>query len=83
VTPEEIGARLEPGQPPLRVGELAELVGYSERWVQKLMDEKILIFVQVRPGTERRVPVEAAARLAAQLRLIASSAREPLDDPER
>lgn len=58
--------RLESGQP-LRVGQVAELVGYSVRYVQKLIEQGELGYVQREPGAERRVPVQEAKRLAADL----------------
>lgn len=64
-------ARLQPGLPPLRVGELARLTGYSLRYVQKCMECGVLDFVQ--PGgrdCERRIPVHAAAKLCRELGLM-------------
>jgi excisionase family DNA binding protein len=63
--------RLESGRPPLRVSELARLVGYSDRWIQKCLDAGALGYVQPGgAGRERRVPVSEATRLARDLRVL-------------
>jgi hypothetical protein len=64
--------RLRDGQPPLRVSQVAASIGYSDRFVQKLMDVGALAFVET-PGSmvgrrpERRVPVAEVRRLRLQL----------------
>jgi hypothetical protein len=62
-----IAERLRPGAPPLRVSEVARLIGYSPRGVQKLMEAGAVRFVQVHEDAERRVPVDEAARLAREM----------------
>lgn len=63
-----IADRLRLGQP-LRVGELAGAVGYSSRYLQKLMTAGTLPFVQRCPGSERRIPCADAVALAESLGL--------------
>lgn len=68
---DHVADRLAVGRPPLRVSELASIVGYSDRWLRKLMDAGILTYVQPGgAGTERRVPAFEAARLARELKIL-------------
>ncbi len=60
-------ARLAEGQPSLRVGQVAAIIGYSDRYVRKLFDSGVLKGVRLAEGTERRVPVDEVRRLARQL----------------
>lgn len=60
--------RLHAGKP-LRVGEVAELTGFSSSWVKKCMGAGALRFVQAHEGGERRVPVSEAKRLMESLGL--------------
>lgn len=62
--------RLREGEPPLRVGELADLIGYSPRGVQRLMDKGALPFVRLHEDGERRIPVAEAAQLARHLGVL-------------
>ena len=66
-------ARLEDGQPPMRVGEVAAIIGYSVRYVQKLVDAEVVMAVRMPEGTERRVPVHEVRRLAHQLHVAVST----------
>jgi hypothetical protein len=59
--------RLVDGQPPLRVSEVATRIGYSDRFVQKLMRAGAVSFVQAPCSPERRVPVREVRRLMIQL----------------
>lgn len=65
-----VTARLAAGQPPLRVGELATLLGYSRETVRKWLDAGVVEAVRGPDGGERRVPVGAALRLAQDLRVV-------------
>jgi hypothetical protein len=62
--------RLQAGRPPLRVSEFAEMAGYSTPTIRKLLDTQALAGVSM-PGTsERRIPVDEARRVLADLRVI-------------
>lgn len=65
---DRIRARLAEGQPPLRVHELAGIIGYSRRYIQKLLDSDTLRHVGL--GEERRIPVQEATRLARDLGIL-------------
>jgi hypothetical protein len=67
---DRIAQRLQEGGPPLRVSELAAIIGYSARGVQKLMEAGAVRFVQVHKDAERRIPVTEAVRLARDLGLL-------------
>lgn len=71
--------RLQPGQPPLRLGDLARLSGYSTVTIAKYLDTGALAYVTLPPPVklgrrprrgERRIPVEAAAALLRSLQII-------------
>ena len=62
--------RLAPGSPPLRMHELADLTGFSTEYFRKLREAGSLVVVVAPGGTERRVPVQEAERIARDLRLI-------------
>lgn len=57
--------RLRDGQPPLRTGELAELIGYSVTTVRKFVEAETIRTVGL--TRERRVPVAEARRLCGDL----------------
>jgi excisionase family DNA binding protein len=63
-------ARIAEGAPPLRVSEVASMTGYSVRFVRKLIEAGTLATVCPPGGSERRVPVQEARKLAAALRLL-------------
>lgn len=65
---DRVRERLADGQPPLRLGELAGLTGYSRRYLQKLMDAGLIDHVGL--GEERRIPVQEALRMARDLRIL-------------
>lgn len=67
---DQIAARLAAGQPPLRISELARLIGFSREYVRKAIDAGAIEAVQLRGCTERRVPVQEAVRLARELRVV-------------
>jgi excisionase family DNA binding protein len=53
------------GGAPLRLGELAKLLGFSREHVRKLADAGVVKAIRAeRPGAHRRVDVEEAARFA-------------------
>ena len=62
--------RLKPGQPPLRVSELARLSGYSVWFIRKLFISGSLAYVSWAGTKERRIPVDAAAGLLKDLHVI-------------
>jgi len=64
-----VNDRLADGKPPLRVSEVAEIIDYSSRFVQKLMDCDALASVRLPDSTERRIPTEEVCRLREQLGL--------------
>ena len=57
--------RLREGAPPLRVSELAELVGVSRGYIHKLIDSGGLDVGRV--GRDFRIPIREAARLAREI----------------
>jgi excisionase family DNA binding protein len=65
---DRIAARLEPGQPPVRQGDLADMLGCSTRWLRKLLDAGTIKPAMI--GEERRIPVQEAAKLARDAGLI-------------
>jgi len=60
--------RLERGQPPLRVGELAEFAGYDPITIRKLMREGVVASVGL--TGEKRIPVAEARRILVELRVL-------------
>lgn len=62
---DRIAERLRLGQP-LRVGELADVTGWSVRTLQKLMEQGGLSYVQIAPGSERRIPIDEVRRIASE-----------------
>lgn len=62
---DRISERLRQGQP-LRVGELANVTGWSVRTLQKLMEQGGIRFVQIASGSERRIPIDEARRIASE-----------------
>jgi len=64
---ERLVARLTDGQPPLRVSEVAAAIGYTSRYVQKLLTAGTLASVSSPTGRERRVPVKAVQQLLKDL----------------
>lgn len=62
---DRLHARLQDGQPPLRTGELAELIGYSTPTVRKFIEADVIRTVGL--TSERRVPVREARRLCDEL----------------
>jgi excisionase family DNA binding protein len=59
--------RLVEGAPPLRVSEVAAAIGYSPRYVQKLLRNKAIQSVKMRGRRERRIPVSEVLRLRSEL----------------
>lgn len=65
--------RLQPGKPPLRISELANLCGTSREYIRKLLKAGVLASTMLpRTSTksghrEHRIPVGAAARFWADL----------------
>ena len=66
---DRLAARLADGQKPLRKGELADLLGCSVNYIRKLEEAGTLTTVHC-TLIETRVPVQEAARLAREMRLI-------------
>jgi len=62
-TANNVPAQLRTRTKPLRIAEMASLLGYTPRGVQKLMDAGALRFIQAKKGGERRVPAAEARRL--------------------
>lgn len=58
-----LSQRLLEGDRPLRVGELAGLVGYSSRHLRRMFDSGRLRFVSLPGSAERRIPTDEARRL--------------------
>ncbi len=67
---DRLAERLREGEPPLRVGELARLIGFSGEYVRKLIRAGTLESVSITGTIERRIPVREAQRLARDLRLL-------------
>ena len=63
--------RLQPGQPPLRPGEFANLTGWSYSTIRKLIDAGAIESVPLIVGGERRVPVKHAREVAVRLQIVA------------
>jgi excisionase family DNA binding protein len=59
--------RLAAGQPPLRVSEVAAAIGFSPRYVRKLLENQAIQAVTSPSGRERRIPVEEVRRLIGEL----------------
>ena len=62
--------RLQPGQPPLRPGEVAILTGWSDESIRKLLNAGGIKSVRLIVGGERRVPVSVAREIAVRLEVI-------------
>jgi excisionase family DNA binding protein len=65
---DRLAERLREGEPPLRVGELARLIGFSGEYVRKLIRSGNLPAILM--GHERRIRVQEAQKLARDLRLL-------------
>ncbi len=62
-------ARVRKGEgPPLRISEMAEVIGYSVPTVRKLISENVIQTVGL--TDERRIPVAEAARIATALGIL-------------
>jgi len=66
---DRLAARLAEGQPPLRKGELATLLGCSVSYVRKLVDAGTIATVHC-TAIETRIPVSEAARIAREWELL-------------
>lgn len=64
--------RLAPGRPPLRPGEIANLTGWSDESIRKLLNAGAIQSVRLIEGGERRVPVSVAREIAVRLEVIAA-----------
>jgi hypothetical protein len=75
----DMADRLQDGRPAMRVHEVAAAIGYSRRYVQKLMSAGALATVPSPSGRERRVPVAEVRRLRTEIR--AAEDRLPVVTP--
>ena len=64
--------RLKPGQPPLRPGEFANLTGWSDESIRKLLNAGAIPSVRLIVGGERRIPVSYARETAVRLEVLAA-----------
>lgn len=64
--------RLAPGRPPLRPGEVAQLTGWSDESIRKLLNAGAIQSVRLIEGGERRIPVSVAREIAVRLEVIAA-----------
>lgn len=65
--------RLAPGMPALRIGELRNLIGYSDETIRKQINAGAIETVSITQGGERRIPVGVALRLAEGLGVSVSA----------
>ena len=65
---DRVSERLREGAPPLTMGELADMLNCSRRYVQKLIEAGNLNAGRV--GRDYRIPVQEAARLAREARVL-------------
>ena len=63
-------ARLQPGQPPLRVKEFAVLCGVATNTVRKWFKAGALDSVTMPESKERRIPVDVAVCFLRSLRVL-------------
>ena len=68
MTMDRLAERLAEGMPPLRVGKLAELIGFSAEYLRKRIRCGELQTIDM--GTEKRIPIHEAQRIAREKHLL-------------